>query len=77
MQSTAYTAALAMQVQDPVCGMPLKPGEVAFKESYKGREYNFCSDTCRKKFLADPEKYVAQKAANASTPPDQAAHVHD
>jgi len=57
--------------------MPLKPSEVAFKESYKGREYNFCSDTCRKKFLADPERYVAQKAANASTPPDQAAHVHD
>ena len=77
MQSMAHTAPLGMQAQDPVCGMPLKPSEVAFKESYKGREYNFCSDTCRKKFLADPERYVAQKAANASTPPDQAAHVHD
>jgi YHS domain-containing protein len=64
-------------LRDPVCGMTLKPGEVAFKETYQGKTFNFCSDSCRKKFTADPGKYAATKAAIASIVADQAAHKND
>jgi YHS domain-containing protein len=58
------------QVRDPVCGMSLKPAEIAFQENYQGKTFSFCSDTCRKKFLADPGKYAQASgaAATGSTP---------
>jgi Cu(I)/Ag(I) efflux system membrane fusion protein len=71
------TTSPSADVRDPVCGMTLKPGEVAFKETYQGKTFNFCSDSCRKKFLADPGKYAAEKAAVASIVADQAAHKND
>lgn len=56
-------------MKDPVCGMTLKPSQVAFRENYKGRTVKFCSDSCRRKFLADPKQYAAaagsMKAENA------------
>ena len=45
-------------VRDPVCGMTLKPADIGFQENYQGKTYSFCSDSCRKKFLADPGKYA-------------------
>lgn len=43
-------------MKDPVCGMEVKEGEI-FSE-YKENKYYFCSQTCKKKFEQDPEKYV-------------------
>jgi YHS domain-containing protein len=64
-------------LRDPVCGMTLKTAEVAFQENYQGKTYNFCSDSCRKKFLADPAKYAGVKANVAAIAEDQAGARHD
>jgi YHS domain-containing protein len=67
----------AAAVRDPVCGMTLKPADIAFQENYQGKTFSFCSDSCRKKFLADPGKYAGQKANVAAIPKDEAAQQHD
>ena len=41
--------------RDPVCGMMAKP-ELACQN--QGTTYRFCSDFCRREFLANPDKYV-------------------
>ncbi len=63
--------------QDPVCGMNIKASEIAFQETYKGKVFGFCSQSCRKKFLADPEKYASGKANVAAIADDRAADPHD
>jgi YHS domain-containing protein len=57
--------------------MTLKAAEVAFQENYQGKTYNFCSDSCRKKFLADPARYAGVKANVAAMAEDQAGARHD
>jgi membrane fusion protein, copper/silver efflux system len=64
-------------VRDPVCGMTLKASAVAAQENYQGKTYSFCSDSCRKKFLADPAKYAGKKAEMAAVPSEEAAPRHD
>jgi Cu(I)/Ag(I) efflux system membrane fusion protein len=59
------------EARDPVCGMTLKPADIAFQENYQGKTFSFCSDTCRKKFLADPGKYAARNTHG------EAAQQHD
>ena len=39
---------------------------------YNGKTYHFCSDQCRKEFLANPAKY--EKLASAAAPQTQPAH---
>jgi starch phosphorylase len=46
--------------KDPVCGMLVRPGG-EFKATHKGEQFDFCSDFCRRAFLADPDRY-AEKA---------------
>jgi RND family efflux transporter MFP subunit len=74
---TAKGAAHADSVHDPVCGMTLKTNEVKFTESYRGKTFHFCSDSCRKKFLADPGKYAGATVANDGMTKDRAAGSHD
>jgi membrane fusion protein, copper/silver efflux system len=62
---------------DPVCGMNIKASEIAFQETYKGKVFSFCSESCRKKFLADPEKYAGGKANVAAIADDRVADRHD
>jgi Cu+-exporting ATPase len=38
--------------------MEVDPETAAFTAHYSGNTYYFCSESCRTKFLADPEKYV-------------------
>jgi trehalose synthase len=45
--------------QDPVCGMALPPGEEHLSASYQGREYVFCSELCKQRFLLNPERYLS------------------
>jgi YHS domain-containing protein len=57
--------------------MKIKASEIAFRETYKGKVLSFCSESCRKKFLADPEKYAGGKANVAAIDVDRAADRHD
>ena len=41
---------------DPVCGMTVDPATAACTE-HAGRNYYFCCEGCRRKFIADPEAY--------------------
>ena len=49
---------------DPVCGMTVSPPTKAGSVEHGGTTYHFCSDGCRKKFAADPEKYLNPEAAD-------------
>ena len=46
------------KVMDIVCGMELDPANIKNAVEYKGENYYFCSDSCRKHFLDDPKKYT-------------------
>lgn len=48
----------AEKVKDPVCGMTIDPASAKGKSEHDGKTYYFCSDGCKKKFDADPKKYV-------------------
>ncbi|NOT55454.1 MAG: alpha-glucan family phosphorylase [Deltaproteobacteria bacterium] len=43
--------------KDPVCGMTVNV-DTNFTTSHERRTYYFCSDLCRRKFVADPGKYM-------------------
>jgi YHS domain-containing protein len=47
-----------MKVTDPVCGMQIESEKAAGKTEYQGETYWFCSDSCRRKFEAEPAKYA-------------------
>ncbi len=50
-----------MNVTDPVCGMQIEPERAAAKVEYQGQTYWFCSESCRKKFEAQPARYAHPK----------------
>lgn len=43
-------------VLDPVCGMVHKEGFI--KDTYRGKNYYFCSEGCRRTFMSVPNKYA-------------------
>ena len=45
-------------VKDPVCGMDVVPATAAGSAVHDGRTFYFCSDQCRRKFEADPARYL-------------------
>ena len=47
---------------DPVCGMSVLPSGAAATAKHREKTYYFCSETCRDRFVADPEKYLADLA---------------
>ncbi len=51
---------------DPVCKMKVAEGQEAAKRDYDGRTYHFCSKTCARKFMEDPELYL--KATEGPNP---------
>jgi len=53
-------------VRDPVCGMSVTP-DAPHRLSHEGEDVLFCSDHCKAKFAAAPEKYAMPKAAVQST----------
>jgi Cu+-exporting ATPase len=48
---------------DPVCGMKVDPAKAKARFEYKGATYFFCCQGCATKFEADPERWLAPKAA--------------
>jgi Cu+-exporting ATPase len=61
----------ALGVKDPVCGMDVDPHTTQHRADHAGRTYYFCSAGCRKKFVAEPARYLDQKTAQQeSVAPD-------
>ncbi|MEI8717642.1 heavy metal translocating P-type ATPase [Mesorhizobium sp. ISC11] len=45
-------------VRDPVCGMTVDPAAGKPTAEHDGHLYHFCSQGCRTKFVAEPEKFL-------------------
>ncbi len=43
---------------DPVCGMSVAVATATFTAERDGHTYYFCSDGCRRRFAAEPTRYV-------------------
>ena len=56
-------------VKDPVCGMMISVGE-GLSVVYLGQEFRFCSDLCKRTFLATPERYAAGPTGTAPSVAD-------
>jgi len=48
---------------DPVCGMTVVVATARHRAEHQGRTWYFCNPRCREKFLAAPERYLAEPAA--------------
>jgi Cu+-exporting ATPase len=47
--------------RDPVCGMRVNKSDSHHTSVYKGEEYYFCSEGCKKAFDYAPEKYIGNQ----------------
>jgi YHS domain-containing protein len=45
---------------DPVCGMPMKQGEISDTASYQGKLYGFCGAGCKDEFQKNPGQFLNQ-----------------
>jgi YHS domain-containing protein len=50
---------------DPVCLMDVDPATARQRVEYCGRTIVFCAPSCRKQFLAEPERYLAALGLSA------------
>ena len=64
----------AKTARDPVCGMSVNPETSKHRFDYRGTSYHFCSNGCRTKFEADPQKYLDKSKADA--PPVPAGTIY-
>ena len=48
----------ATTVKDPVCGMDVDPATSTHHARHDGSDFHFCSDGCRRRFSADPKRYL-------------------
>ncbi len=53
---------------DPVCHKQLLTGEEGARREYDGRIYYFCSKACARKFMQDPEEYLATAHKGSKQP---------
>jgi YHS domain-containing protein len=61
-------APAAAKTIDPVCGMEVK--EAKIKLARDGKEFAFCSDTCKGTFEKEPSRYAMGTCGCARTMPD-------
>jgi YHS domain-containing protein/uncharacterized membrane protein YraQ (UPF0718 family) len=61
--------------KDPVCGMTVDRDAGKPTSSYRGHTYYFCSEGCKAKFDAEPERYVDATARQAVAL-EHAGHKH-
>jgi len=50
---------------DPVCKMEVDENKAEATFEYKGKKYYFCAVGCKKAFVQDPEKYLAEEKKQA------------
>ena len=55
--SQAQTDTLKTDARDPVCGMKVKKG-TTLTHSHNKAVYGFCSASCKKNFVSNPDKYL-------------------
>src|SRR5437867_11118305 len=65
--------------RDPVCGMTVR-ADSPHRATHGGREYFFCGAGCKRKFEAEPERYLRVSAtpappASRSSESDQALYT--
>ena len=53
------TEALPDRGRDPVCGMELVPGAATVRVQKAGQDIEFCSENCKERFVAAPDRYSA------------------
>ena len=53
-------------VQDPVCGMWIKPEDAADETLYKDKIFYFCAPGCKIAFEREPEKFISENQKNES-----------
>lgn len=58
----SYTGERSM-TKDPVCGMQVDENKAQHKTQYGGKQYNFCSADCKRKFEEKPEQYARSASA--------------
>ncbi|MFG1397589.1 heavy metal translocating P-type ATPase [Xanthobacter sp. VTT E-85237] len=56
--------------KDPVCGMDVDPHTAKHRADHNGQPFYFCCAGCKAKFEADPDRYLAGKAAPAAPVPE-------
>jgi Cu+-exporting ATPase len=44
--------------KDPVCGMDVSETDAAGSVEYEGVTYYFCSEACRRRFVASPAEFA-------------------
>ncbi|MFT5424999.1 MAG: Cu+-exporting ATPase [Phycisphaerales bacterium] len=59
------------RVKDPVCGMTVDPDSAAGSTEHGGTTYHFCSRSCKAKFKAAPEKYLAPRPGGPAHKDDE------
>jgi Cu+-exporting ATPase len=64
---TERAADAAGHAIDPVCGMQVPTTSDRYVD-HRGTRYWFCSDGCRDRFRADPERYLAAPPGAADGP---------
>ena len=55
------TTSTKYNLVDPVCQIEVAKGSKAPSYVFKSETYYFCADSCRKTFMANPEKYLKPK----------------
>ncbi|ESR23974.1 heavy metal translocating P-type ATPase [Lutibaculum baratangense] len=58
------------EVRDPVCGMSVDPHTTKHRAEHHGQAFYFCSEGCRTKFEAAPDRYLQLKEAVAADVPE-------
>jgi Cu+-exporting ATPase len=58
----------AEMATDPVCGMKVDIGARGPSYAHAGETYRFCSEGCRTKFAADPERYLTKQGGPKPLP---------
>lgn len=47
-----------VEIKDPVCGMTVTSATAHTSATHVNNQYHFCSESCKVKFLSDPEMYL-------------------
>ncbi|MCV3206016.1 heavy metal translocating P-type ATPase [Mesorhizobium sp. YC-39] len=63
-------------VRDPVCGMIVDPAAGKPAAEHGGQLHHFCSERCRQKFVAEPEKYLTAADPVCGMSVDRATAKH-
>src|SRR5215210_6189297 len=62
-EPAAQPTARPEEATDPVCGMTVEVAGARHVVEHGGMDYYFCCPACKRKFEAEPEKYVARISA--------------